>query len=141
MVRKFALITCLFFAVAGLVATCALAQDEETVTLKTNAPIELPRFVLGPGTYDLRFIDDATGTQVVEVTGKDGKNYGLFQVRPVSRLNPTDHLVVKLQPESGAPARVKDWFIAGETTGFAPIYPSAHAGSIAGPPTPSGAGN
>src|SRR5262245_22602046 len=140
MVRKLSIITCLL-ATAMLVAIGALAQDEQPVTLKTDAPIELPRFVLEPGMYNLRFTDDASGTQAVEVRGKDGKAYGLFEVRPVNRLNATDHLVVKLQPESGSPARVRSWFIAGKTTGFAPINPSSHTGSIASPPTPSGAGN
>src|SRR5215510_15763516 len=113
MVRKLSVITCLL-ATAALVAIGALAQDEQPVTLKTDAPIELPRFVLEPGTYNLRFIDDASGTQVVEVRGQDGKAYGLFEVRPVTRPSLTDHLVVKLQSEVGSPARVKSWFIAGE---------------------------
>ena len=141
MFRKFAIITCVFLLVVIIIAVRAKAQDEETLVLKTNVPIEFPRFVISPGTYDLRFVDSPTGSQTVEVTGRDGKNYGLFQARPVSRLQPTDRLVVSLQPESGAPERVKGWFAAGSTTGFEPIYPSSYMGSMASPPTPSGAGN
>ncbi len=140
MLRKFAIMACALLMVATIVVTHAKAQDEGALVLKTNAPLEFPRFVLAPGVYDLRFVDSATGTQVVEVTGSNGKAYGMFEVRPVSRLTAADHLEVKLQPQSDAPARVKDWFTAGSTTGFAPIYPT-HARSMASPPSPSGAGN
>lgn len=142
MLRQFAIISCaLFLVTTFFVVRQARAQDEQSIVLKTDAPIEFPRVVVGPGTYDLHFVDDATGNQVVEIRDSRGKGYGFFQVRPVSRPQPTDHLQIVLQPESNSPSRVKDWFVAGETTGFEPIYPTGHSGSMASPATPSGAGN
>ena len=128
MFRKFAIITCLAL-MATLVVVKASAQDQDTVRITTIGPLEFPRFVVGPGTYELRFVNIPGSADIVEVRDHNGKGYGQFTVRPVIRLNPAEHLKVELQPEVGAPARVKDWFIAGATTGFEPIYPTAHKAS------------
>lgn len=128
---KFAIIMVVALLVPILLVGKANAQDEATIVLKTSGPLEFPGIVVGPGTYDLRFLDSPSGTDIVEINGQDGKAYGLFQVRPVTRLQEDDHLRVELQPETDSPERVKDWFAPGATTGYEPIYPASREVSVA----------
>jgi hypothetical protein len=127
---KFAIIMAVALLVPMLIGK-ANAQDDSTIVVKTTGPLEFPGIVVGPGTYDLRFIDSPTGSDVVEISGQGGKAYGLFQVRPVTRMQEANDVQVELQPESDSPERVKDWFAPGALTGYEPIYPASRQVSVA----------
>ena len=141
MLQKSVIIMCCFLLMTTILITLAKAQDEDTVLIKTNTALEFPGIVVGPGTYELRFLDSPTGSNVVELSEKNGRGFGLFQVRPISRLNPLDHVQVELQSESGAPARMKDWFVIGSTTGYELTYPISHGASTANSNLSTAAGN
>jgi hypothetical protein len=130
MLQKFSIMICVLLLLPTVLISRANAQDQDTILIHTNAPLEFPRFAVAPGTYELRFIDTGSDN-LVEVSDANGNGCGFFQVRPISRLNPADKTQVELQSEAGAPERVKDWFATGSTVGYVPVYPTGNPASVA----------
>jgi hypothetical protein len=131
MLQKFSIIVCVLLLLPIVLISKANAQDQDTILIHTNAPLEFPRFAVGPGTYELRFIDGPSSDNLVEVSDANGNGCGFFQVRPISRLKPVDKTQVELQSEAGSPERVKDWFAIGSTVGYVPVYPTGNPASVA----------
>ena len=131
MYRRLALIAAGLVLAGWLAVPQAKADDDSVVKITTNVPLEIPGEVLAPGTYELRLMDPATMSDMVAITGIDGRFYGFHDVIPDYREHATDGVGLKLEKLPGAPERIEAWFTPGEHEGLEFVYPSGQVTRLA----------
>ena len=89
--------------------------------LTFSGPVALPGVSLGAGTY----IFSRPSTNVLRVTNAARKPYALLLTVAASRTSQTNTYQIVLGPPMapGAPRRIEAWFLPGEASGQALIYP------------------
>lgn len=127
MLKKMAIAFLSIVTFGLLAAPNALAQ-QEILTFKTNAPLELPGKVIDAGKYDVFQLDPNDGTGPVEITKANGQAIGDFMTVPVRRKHESNSTVFKLQKEPESPARVKYFIPSDSNYGFALMYPANSTG-------------
>lgn len=99
------------------------------IVLTVHQPVAVPKGVLQPGVYDLRFNDENLMT-VCLTRHSDQALVGLYSVMPDYRPEPTDHTVVEVNG-NGSLDRIADWFEPGSDYGWAFSYAHARAPMVA----------
>jgi len=113
------------------------AWDRRTV-VTFNQPVEIPRVVLGPGTYVIKLVDIASDRDVVQFLNKR-ENHVFATVLAIPDFEPNlvrDHSVFTFEERAAnAPQALKTWFYPGDNWGEEFVYPKAEAIPTAPPPT------
>lgn len=97
--------------------------------LSFSGPVEIPGVGLKPGTYIFKPI----GSSLVRVMSEDRSTvYATFFTTPVVRSSADDQAaeVTFERVDPKAPVRIESWFMPGQMTGMAPLYPSSLASSF-----------
>lgn len=119
----FAFSLLLFAALQTPAAWASSSLDPTLLVTIKKGPVELPGTTLQPGKYEFNFSD--VYRNVVEVeAANNGPVIGYFIVLPTERQN-MGRSRVDLSHPAGSPERIKDFFLTGETTGYAFQYPAA----------------
>lgn len=125
MTRKILLFAFSLALIAVIATPAAWASNLEPTLMVTikNGPVELPGATLQPGRYAFTFSD--VYRNVVEVESASGRHLiGYFVVVPTERAS-IGRTKVDISHPAGSPDRIKDFFLNGETTGYAFLYPAA----------------
>lgn len=130
----------LWFALACTVAAPALhadAWDRRTVVTFNN-PVEIPRVVLGPGTYVVKLVNSLSDRNIVQFLN-ERENHVFATVLAVPDYEPNmirDHSVFTFEERAAdAPKALKTWFYPGDNWGEEFVYPKAETARTAPPPT------
>jgi LPXTG-motif cell wall-anchored protein len=131
MIRKIAITVFAAFFVALIPLTAAEWDKGTKVTFKEA--VELPGFVLQPGTYTFRLANLPGERHVVGVyNAEENHFYGFVLAIPNARLKATSETVMRFgeQPRN-KPQTLRAWFYPGDTWGHEFVYPKAKAAEIA----------
>jgi LPXTG-motif cell wall-anchored protein len=126
----------------ALVALCAVflsfvalkADDWNKKTILTfKEAVELPGFILQPGTYVFKLVGNQGDRHVVQVmNAAENHNYGFILAVPNYKLQPSDQTVLRFEERpSNRPPALRAWFYPGDTWGQEFVYPKAKATEIA----------
>jgi len=129
---KFVVAAVAFSAVVASGIAGAQTWNKKTF-LTFSGPVSLPGITLPAGTYTFQIANPDSGSRVIQVSDKDGKNVrGLFFAIPSQLPDaPSDPVVRFAERPEGAPEAIKAWFYPGERTGFEFVYPRTQAVRIA----------
>ncbi len=126
----------LWFALACTVAAPALhadAWDRRTVVTFNN-PVEIPRVVLGPGTYVVKLVNSLSDRNIVQFLN-ERENHVFATVLAVPDYEPNmirDHSVFTFEERAAdAPKALKTWFYPGDNWGEEFVYPKAETARTA----------
>lgn len=119
---------CLGFTVFAAPPVAKADEWNKAVKVTFNSPVEIPRMVLGPGTYVFRLADSVTDRNVVQILNSDETHlYENVLAVPAYRQEATDDVVVTFEErQSGAPQAIEDWFYPGDRYGEEFVYPKVH---------------
>lgn len=127
----------------ALIAFCALflsllvplsADEWNKKTIITfKEAVELPGFILPPGTYVFKLMNSQTNRNVVQVMDASEKhNYGFILAIANINLHPSDETILRFaERPSGSPPALRAWFYPGDTWGQEFVYPKAKATELA----------
>ena len=129
----------LWFALACTVAAPFLhadAWDKRTI-VTFHQPVEIPRVVLGPGTYQVKLVNSMSDRDIVQFSNERG-NHVFATVLAIPDYQPTlrDHSVFTFEERAAdAPQALKAWFYPGDHWGEEFVYPKAETARTAPPQT------
>jgi len=112
-----------FLLLGAAFVPCARADaGNKEIHFTVNAPIEIPREVLPPGSYDLKLAQD--DNTIAEVWNTQGTHfYGYFNTIQVDRNHPGKLRIDLSDSARGAPERLADWYYPGDKRGNEILYP------------------
>jgi hypothetical protein len=120
----------LWFALACTVAAPLLhadAWDRRTV-VTFREPVEIPRVVLGPGTYVVKLANSLSDRNIVQFLN-ERENHVFATVLAIPDYEPNmvrDHSVFTFEERAAnAPQALKTWFYPGDNWGEEFVYPKA----------------
>ena len=120
----------LLLVVVSLIAlpNLAQAQDDHTVIMRFEKPVEIPGQVLPAGTYSFVTPEAAAGPLIQIFNGSRTHLIATVQAITATRVEPADKFQVMFGEgsQSASPA-VVSWFSAGATTGYELVYPHREA--------------
>jgi hypothetical protein len=95
--------------------------------------VELPGFILSPGTYTFRLLDSRTNRNIVQaMNAAESRNYGFILAITHRNLQPSGDSILRFANRpSGRPAALRAWFYPGDTWGQEFVYPEAKATELA----------
>ena len=130
----------IWFALACTVAAPLLhadAWDRRTV-VTFHQPVEIPRVVLGPGTYVVKLVNSLSDRNIVQFLN-ERENHVFATVLAIPDYEPNmvrDHSVFTFEERAAnAPQALKTWFYPGDNWGEEFVYPKAETARTAPPPT------
>jgi hypothetical protein len=125
-----------FGAVAALAASLSVARadtwDKKT-TVSFSQPVEVPGYILQPGTYTMKLVDSQTDRHVVQFMNQRGNHvYAAAIAVPAYRTEVTDRTVITFyEAAAGQPEPIKYWYYPGDNFGQEFVYPKGHLSEIA----------
>ena len=119
-----------WFALACTMAAPLLhadAWDRRTV-VTFHEPVEIPRVVLGPGTYVVKLVNSSSDRDIVQFLNERG-NHVFATVLAIPDYEPNmvrDHSVFTFEERAAnSPQALKTWFYPGDNWGEEFVYPKA----------------
>ena len=119
-----------WFALACTVAAPLLQADEwDRRTIVTfRRPVEIPRVVLGPGTYVVKLVDSSSDRNIVQfLNEKETRVFATVLAIPDYQPKVVrDHSTFTFEERgANAPEALKTWFYPGDNWGEEFVYPKA----------------
>ena len=109
------------------------AWDRRTV-VTFHQPVEIPRVVLGPGTYVVKLVNSLSDRDIVQFLN-ERENHVFATVLAVPDYEPNmvrDHSVFTFEERAAnAPQALKTWFYPGDNWGQEFVYPKSKALELA----------
>lgn len=113
-------------ATAGMAPLARAGQQSQLTKMTFFEPVEIPGFVLTPGTYYFSRIDNGNDPNVnlIQIYNFADQPMDIFlQTVPVDRSSISGRTVLTFAKTSrGTPIRLVDWFYPGSLTGYQFIY-------------------
>ena len=113
------------------------AWDRRTV-VTFHQPVEIPRVVLGPGTYVVKLVNSLSDRDIVQFLN-ERENHVFATVLAIPDYEPNmvrDHSVFTFEERAAnAPQALKTWFYPGDNWGEEFVYPKSETVRTAPPPT------
>jgi LPXTG-motif cell wall-anchored protein len=131
MIRRIVLAFCCTLL---LVVSSALAGEwDKKTTVNIKQAIEMPGFVLQPGTYVFVLADIPSSRHVIRVYNKEENHlYGTVLALPNLRLKPTSDTVMRFgERAKNQPEAMRAWFFPGDSWGQELVYPKKKAVELA----------
>jgi hypothetical protein len=114
-------------ALLGAVLAAATHADEwnKKTYITTNDQIQIPGYVLDPGTYVFKLANSSSDRHIVQVwTGDERQLITTIVAIPAYRRHVTDDTVLRFDESSGdEPAALRVWFYPGDNYGQEFVYP------------------
>jgi hypothetical protein len=111
----------------GVLAVPSALAMQPLITFKTNQPVELPGRVLPAGSYSILNATPNASDPVLLVLNSHNKSVGFYQTEGVWAPKSPDKVVIKMQPERGSVARLKEFFTPNDNVGYVLQYPQQHS--------------
>jgi hypothetical protein len=113
------------------------AWDRRTV-VTFHQPVEIPRVVLGPGTYVVKLVDSLSNRDIVQFLN-ERENHVFATVLAIPDYEPNfvpDHSIFTFEERAANAAQaLKTWFYPGDNYGEEFVYPKSETPSPAPQPT------
>jgi hypothetical protein len=113
------------------------AWNKRTV-VTFHQPVEIPRVVLGPGTYVVKLVDSLSNRDIVQFLN-ERENHVFATVLAIPDYEPNftpDHTIFTFEERAAnAPQALKTWFYPGDNYGEEFVYPKSETPAPAPQPT------